>query len=144
MLSTNLSCLHIGSNASQLYTVYQNQALGWVVIQSVMTHDNLRRCFTFLLPGFHPLIHAEDTDRFRLIFAWEKDQIPTPSWPAVLSQYFSMFEMLQNFQHLPKECFKTSNILKNVEDHLMCKCKCSLCCPSQEHISWETGYVTHF
>ena len=145
MLSTNLSCLHIGSNASQFYTVYQNQALGWIVIQSVMTHDNLRRCFTFFLPGFHRLIHAEDTDRFRQIsFAWEKDQITTPPWPAVLSQYFSLFEMLPNFQHLLKECFKTSNILKNVEDHLMCKCECSLCCPSQEHISWESGYVTHF
>ena len=131
MLSTNLSCLHIGSNASQVYNVYQNQALGWIVIQSVMTHDNLRRCFTFLLPGFHPLIHAEDTDRFRQIFAWEKDQITTPPWPAVLSQYFSLFEMLPNFQHLLKEWFKTSNILEHVDTHLMCKRECSLWRPSQ-------------
>ena len=99
----------------------------------------------FCLVSILSCIYAEDTDRFRQIFAREKG-IRLQRHLGQLNHIpaFFMFETLSNFQQLLWERFKMSNILKHVDIPLMCKYECSLYRPSQEHISLETGYVAQF
>ena len=107
MFSKNLSCLHIGSNASQYYNVYQNQALGWIVNKSVVTHDNRRRCLAFL-PGFHPLMYLCWGHRQiqTNICSRERDQITTPPCPAEPYRYFLCLKRCQTFNSYYESVFK--------------------------------------